>query len=310
MPFVEANRSVKTSRSQDADLALVDREVVDVRAPLRSCLPSGTEPSVTTASFIGLRRGNGARRLSGQLILNADDWGRDRLHTDQAIDCIVRKTVSSVSAMVFMEHSERAAAIALELGIGAGLHLNLTTPFSSQTCPTRLLEHQRLLSEFLLRHRFAPAIFHPGLIHSFKYVVLAQLEEFHRIYGAAPQRFDGHHHMHLCANMLVAGLLPEGSIVRRNFLFRNGEKGMSNRLYRRIVDRILARKYRLVDFFGSLSPINPADRLQRIISLAHHLVVELSVHPADPEEYRFLSGGEIFSRIGDVKIASRFAPLR
>ena len=47
----------------------------------------------------------------------ADDWGRDRETTERTLECFNQGAVSSVSAMVFMEDSERAAAIALERGI-------------------------------------------------------------------------------------------------------------------------------------------------------------------------------------------------
>ena len=214
-----------------------------------------------------------------------------------------------MSAMVFMEDSERAASIVRESEADAGLHLNFTAPFTSGNCPTPLLERQQQIAKYLQRHRFAQALFHPGLVSSFEYVVSAQLEEFERIYGTTPQRFDGHHHMHLCANMLMAGLLPAGSIVRRSFSFRNGEKGMGNRVYRQVVDRILARKHRVVDFFGSLSPVNPTERLQRIFSLARHSVVELEAHPTNQEEYQFLMEGELFNQIGTTRLAPRFASL-
>src|SRR5580704_8891452 len=64
----------------------------------------------------------------GLLILNADDWGRDRETTERIFDCVRRGTVSSVSAMVFMQDSERAAGIAREANVDAGLHMNFTTP--------------------------------------------------------------------------------------------------------------------------------------------------------------------------------------
>src|SRR5271167_1397805 len=60
----------------------------------------------------------------GLLIINADDWGRDHETTERTLRCILRGAVSSVSAMVFMGDSERAAAIAKENAIHAGLHLN------------------------------------------------------------------------------------------------------------------------------------------------------------------------------------------
>jgi chitin disaccharide deacetylase len=247
---------------------------------------------------------------SGLLIVNADDWGREPLTTNRILECAVRGAVSSVSAMVFMEDSERAAALARERGIDVGLHLNFTTSFSGRACPTRLVERQRELTRYLVRHRFAPVVFHPGLIRSFDSVVAAQLDEFRLLYGADPTRLDGHHHMHLCANVLFRGLLPAGTLVRRSFSFQPGEKSAMNRLYRRFVDGMLARRHRVVDFFFALAPLEPPDRLQRIFSLARHFVLEVETHPVNPEEYRFLAGGEIFRRTGDVRIASPSVVLR
>ena len=55
------------------------------------------------------------------LIINADDWGRTCDTTDRTIECFRSNGVSSVSAMVFMEDSERAAMIAQEHAIETGL---------------------------------------------------------------------------------------------------------------------------------------------------------------------------------------------
>jgi predicted glycoside hydrolase/deacetylase ChbG (UPF0249 family) len=243
----------------------------------------------------------------GHLIINADDWGRDFETSRRILDCVRHGTISSVSAMVFMDDSERAAMKALEGGVDAGLHLNLTTPFSAPGCPTRLAQRQQKLGAYLRKYRLAQVIFHPGLRNSVEYVVAAQLEEFNRLYGAAPARIDGHHHMHLCANVLLPKLLPAGTIVRRNFSFRRGEKSAGNRLYRKLVDHQLARRHRITDFFFSLSPIEPEDRFAWIASLARKYVVEVETHPAEPEEYSFLMGSELFRRLGDLKIAPRFA---
>ncbi len=237
------------------------------------------------------------------LIVNADDWGRDPQTTGKILDCALRGAVSSVSVMVFMEDSERAAMLARERGIDAGLHLNFTTSFSASGCPAGLVERQQELRRYLRRHRLAQVVFHPGLIRSFEYVVAAQLDEFRRLYGVDPDRLDGHHHMHLCTNVLLGGLLPPGTLVRRNFSFQHGEKSLWNRLYRRLVDGMLARRHRMVDFFFSLAPLEPPGRLQRIFSLARQFVVEVETHPVNPEEYRFLVAGEIFRQIGDVRIA-------
>lgn len=248
-------------------------------------------------------RGAAETLSTGFLILNADDWGRDPLTTNRILECSMRGSVSSVSAMVFMEDSERAGALARQRGIEAGLHLNFTTPFSSASCPAGLLERQQQICRYLLRHRLAQVVFHPGFIRSFEYLVAVQLDEFRRVYGADPERLDGHHHMHLCANVLLQRLLPPGTIVRRNFSFERGEKSLWNRLYRKTVDRSLARRHRLVDFFFSLPPLEPPERLQRIYSLANRFVVELETHPVNPREYTYLTEGEIFRHSAGVRLA-------
>lgn len=243
----------------------------------------------------------------GRLIVNADDWGRDRHTTDRILECVLHKALSSVSAMVFMEDSEPAAAMALEKGIDCGLHLNFTTPFSAPSCPPALLKHQHRLSVFLRRHRYAQVLFHPALAGSFEYVVAVQLDEFERLYGARPSRIDGHHHMHLCSNVLFGGLLPFGTVVRRSYTFRSGEKSWVSRVYRRFVDRWLSRRHRLTDYHFSLPPFEPPDRLQRIFSLARQSVVEVVAHPIKPEELCFLAGGEIFRWIDGCQIAPSYA---
>ncbi|HYW38874.1 MAG TPA: ChbG/HpnK family deacetylase [Terriglobales bacterium] len=248
-------------------------------------------------------------RHTGFLIVNADDWGLDRETTDRTLECISQRTVSSVSAMVFMEDSERAAAIAGERRIDAGLHLNFTTLFSASRASSALLEHQRRISGYL-RNRFAQVIFHPGLAQSFRYVAAAQRDEFHRLYGAEPCRYDGHHHMHLCANVLWQGLLPARTQVRRNFSFQAGEKGLMNCLYRRAIDRILARHHFLTDFFFALPSLDCPGRLDRICSLARTFTVELAAHPVRPEEYRLLTEGEVLRRAPGSPIAAGFTAAR
>lgn len=254
---------------------------------------------------INSSEGRNGGSSNAALIINADDWGRDRENTDRIHDCVRRGTVSSVSAMVFMEDSERAAETAREKDIDAGLHLNFTTTFSGENCPRPLREHQRKVAEYL-RNYFARIIYHPGLTRSFEYVIAAQRDEFQRLYGKAPERLDGHFHMHLCANVLFGKLLPPDTIVRRNFSFARGEKGSINRGYRRVLDYLLARRHRIVDFFFALSPLEPLERLQRIFALGRQFVVELETHPVEPKEFRFLMSEEVLAQAGTLQIARKF----
>jgi predicted glycoside hydrolase/deacetylase ChbG (UPF0249 family) len=246
---------------------------------------------------------NQERRRTGLLVINADDWGLDRQTTDRILACALRQRISSASAMVFMEDSERAAELGRDSGITTGLHLNFTTPFSSRGCSTVLVEQQREIVAALRRSRFSGALFHPGLRRSFEYVVAAQLEEFERLYGAPAARLDGHHHMHLCPNVLWAGLLPEGATVRRSFSFLRGEKSALNRLYRSVVSRILARRHVITDYFFSLAPLEPLTRVQHIFSLASTFTVEVETHPAVMAEYDFLMADDMLRLTKDIHLA-------
>jgi len=257
-----------------------------------------------TASVDAIAR-DGAPISAGRLIVNADDWGRDRETTERMFECVRLGAVSSVSAMVFMQDSERAAGVAREHGVDAGLHLNFTGPFSAANSSSRLLEHQRSVARYLAGNPFARGIYNPWLGGSFQYLVAAQIEEFTRLYGVEPQRVDGHHHMHLSANVLLGGLLPPGIIVRRHFSHESREKALRHRVFRRFTDAILTRRFRVANFFFSLPPLFPA-RLQQIFSLAGRSVVEVETHPVNPDEYRFLAEGEFFRLAGDSRVAHSY----
>lgn len=264
----------------------------------------GREPAITQYGSQPLMDERQDHRR-GALIINADDWGRDRNTTDRTLECIQRGSVSSVSAMVLMEDSERAATVAREHGIDAGLHLNFTTPFSAADCPAQLLECQRKVATYL-RNPLALGLFNPLLVRSFEHLVAAQRDEFRRLYGTDPNRYDGHHHMHLSANVLIGGLLPSGTLVRQHFSYEPREKAIRNCVFRKLTTMLQFRRYRAVDYFFPLPPIAPPDRLHKIFSLAGRFVVEVETHPVNPEEYLFLAGGDLFRWVGDCPIAPRF----
>jgi predicted glycoside hydrolase/deacetylase ChbG (UPF0249 family) len=238
------------------------------------------------------------------LIINADDWGRTRAETEAAWECWRGGSVTSVSAMVFMEDSERAAEVARDHAIDAGLHLNLTEPFTGASVPASLSLPFALISRFLTRSKYSQVIYHPLLRRAFRDVCQAQLKEFHRIYSAWPSHLDGHQHMHLCANILWGGILPRGAKVRRSFSFWPKEKSALNRGYRSWVDWQLARRHRLTDFFFDLSQSQEGGRLDRVAALSAQFAVELMTHPIRPREFRCLMEQYQPGWWTDVKLAS------
>lgn len=298
---------------RSASVAVSRDEPTPQNAP-RSSGPEDTQSGAVSMTNLmkdsGLTKGAtesaGSRSTAGwgpSIIVNADDWGRDRENTDRTLDCVLRGAISSASAMVFMEDSERSATLAKEHALDCGLHLNLTAPFSAPQSPARLRDRQRRLGRFLRSQRLAPVLYHPFLAKSFEYVVKTQLEEFERLYGAPPRRIDGHHHMHLCANVVGQRLLPAGTIVRRNFSFGPGEKGAFNRWYRARQDKHLARRHRMTDFFFSLPPLEPRSRLRRVFTLARTFDVELETHPVNAVEFRYMMNGELMRDLGGVEVA-------
>jgi len=266
-----------------------------------------TAQLIEVSSPVNQNSRQGERITTGRLIVNADDWGRSVDVTDRIAECMLQKVVSSASAMVFMEDSERGAALASRENIDTGLHLNLTTEFSSSACPPRLREEQGKLIRFLSASRIYPAVYHPGLTRTFEFVVQSQLQEYARLYRKPPLRIDGHHHMHLCANVQIQKLLPKGTIVRRNFSFAPGEKNALNRFYRRWQDRRLAKRHRMTDFFFPLLPIDRPGRLETIVALANRFTVEIETHPVNRNEYDFLIAGFLARKAWNIGVSSSYS---
>jgi predicted glycoside hydrolase/deacetylase ChbG (UPF0249 family) len=242
------------------------------------------------------------------LIINADDWGRSRMETDAALRCFQHGAITRVSAMVFMEDSERAADIAKTAGIDVGLHVNLTEAFVTSVPSHAVVDAQSRTAGFLKSNKYAQILYHPLLRDAFRDTYCAQADEFVRLYGKAPSHVDGHQHMHLCANMLVDGIIPIGQKVRRNFSFKSAEKGWLNRTFRRVSDWWLSRNYHLTDYFFALSQHLSIAALDRVILLSKTSSVELMTHPTQQDEQTFLVGA-VCERLAREKSADIYANL-
>jgi chitin disaccharide deacetylase len=238
------------------------------------------------------------------IIINADDWGRWRSETDAAMKCFLKGTITSVSAMVFMKDSRRAAALAKEAGLAVGLHLNLNQLFTDSGAPKRLIERQQCIARFLNRSKYSRALFHPLLTNKLDFVFQAQLEEFVQLYGTVPSHLDSHHHLHLCSNMLFGRVIPQGLKVRRTFSFWPGEKGPLKRAYYDAVNRWLRSRYVVTDYFFSLEQCMETQHMEQVLCLARQSSVELMTHPTLLPEYRFLQSDECLKWLEQMRRGS------
>jgi len=238
------------------------------------------------------------------LIINADDWGRSVEETDAAFRCYKEGRITSVSAMVFMEDSQRAADLAKENNLEVGLHLNLTERFTAKSCPSLLGRDQERIAHFLRSGKLSQILYNPFLRKEISYSYKAQAAEFERLFARRPSHVDGHHHMHLCGNILWSSAIPTGTRMRPNFSFWSGEKSWLNRTYRALVDQWLCRRYKLADYFFDLSQSIRERKLERVIALAKSNTVELMTHPIIRMESEYLMSDQFRAILERLEVGS------
>lgn len=212
------------------------------------------------------------------LIINADDFGKDTVTTDNIVQCFRNNRITSTSAMVFMKDSERAASTGVEDNLEVGLHLNFDEQLTGSVPAGPMKEYHDRVATFLTRSKFSQVIYNPLLTRQFDYLYKSQYEEFLRLYRRPPTHINGHHHMHLCTNMLFDKIIPSGFRVRRSFTFMKGERNIANRLYRRIVDTLVMQRFITTDMFFAAIPSESVSVLKRKAGLAKSRTVELMLH--------------------------------
>ncbi len=230
------------------------------------------------------------------MIVNADDWGRTREETEAAKSCIDAGLVTAIGVMVFMEDSELAAELAKSTTVEIGLHLNLCETLSGKNVPGNVFRAHQRVARFLESSKYALIFYHPFLTKQFRIVYEAQVQEFFRLYGRYPAFLNGHKHRHLCTNMLLDEIIPHAFRIRRSFSFWAGDKSLPNRLYRRLVDSWIKRRYTLTNYFFSLRYCLAENRMPKVEEMAHRGTVELMVHPVNPEEAEYLKS-EAFAKM-------------
>ena len=238
------------------------------------------------------------------LIVTADDYGRERHATDSILLCGARGRVTSASAMVFMQDSKRAADLAADSPMEFGLHLNFTEPLNGANVPGLLRFHHDRTRRFLSLHRLAPVLYNPGLQQSFRIVFEEQRDEYEKQYGVLPHFYNGHHHMHLSANVLLGGLIPGSSRIRNTFTFEVGERSPFNRVYRGWLRRWIRARYTTTDSFYAMAPAHDLGRIRSLITRSHTEVVELETHPEDAAEAGLLQSVQYDELLKDAQLGS------
>jgi predicted glycoside hydrolase/deacetylase ChbG (UPF0249 family) len=183
------------------------------------------------------------------------------------------------------------------------LHLNFSEPFCKSITAELRYSQGRLIA-FLRRSPYLKVIYNPFLARHFEYVFKAQFEEFLRIYGKKPSHVDGHHHFHLCSNILFGNIIPSGMRVRRNYSYSRSDKPWPNRLCRGIADILLKRNYASTDYFFAMPEIDQINRLQAIMELADKASVELMTHPAEASDFSILMGEDLLRFLSGVRLGT------
>lgn len=246
------------------------------------------------------------------LVVNADDLGHDRATSDAILAAFARGAITSATAMVLMEDSERGFGLASEAELPIGLHLNLMEPYSGNALdPADRAEQAWAVERFQASFagRWAPS---PRLMRVARRCVRQQLAEFERLRGAPPTHVDGHQHGHLSTPALWELSRAEAPAIRSSFTFRKGEKPPHKLALRSVLNRGIASRFPTTDRFHSIRDLHPAfggHGIEAVIAEARELDVEVMCHPGLADEYEVLTSEEWLRSISSVPTGS-FADLR
>jgi predicted glycoside hydrolase/deacetylase ChbG (UPF0249 family) len=223
--------------------------------------------------------------------------------TDVTLEYFRAGTVTSATAMMWMEDTERAAELALDAGLPTGLHLNLTQPFEGASAPPQVRERQLRLTERFQNLALLRWIYDPRMSGLVKSVVADQFERFQELYGRAPTHVDGHRQAHLALNVVLGSVLPEGIMLRR-------AKTMRETPPRRLRHALVSRRFHTTDVMlpiGDLYGDGP-ERLPERLAVAREHTVEVMTHPAWKQDREWLGSSEWAAAVSELPVGS-FADL-
>jgi len=231
--------------------------------------------------------------LSGTpiLIVNADDFGRDEQATDRTLAAFREGRLSSATAMVNMDDSERAAQLAREAGLPVGLHVNLTDPFTAAEVPAGARERQLLACRLFAGRRFRLRSwsYDPRVQSKVDSAVADQVERFEALFGARPDHLDGHKHVHSCPNVALAAPLKPIRCMRNGLRAWPSGRGVAGTL--RALRRVLTyRRFVTTRYFFDIDKLfRDRDTMAARVGVASETSVEVMVHPGFPHERESLS---------------------
>lgn len=228
---------------------------------------------------------------AGLLIINGDDWGASEPTTDGILSCVGVGAVTSVSGMVFMADSVRAAEVARTADLAVGLHLNLTHPFDGPRLDPAVRDRQaRIVAK--LASGDGPRLDRlPSWVAELGSCIADQLGEFRRLYGRPPSHLDGHEHVHHSPAIVLSPALEAGLKIRPPFTFTPSEKPLVNRMLRSVAKRAERVRFRTPSYFFSLRDMHPrlgGRDLEEKLALSSGSSVEVMTHPSWQDEHEIL----------------------
>jgi predicted glycoside hydrolase/deacetylase ChbG (UPF0249 family) len=227
-------------------------------------------------------------RERGLLIVNADDFGGNRLATDRILECFGALAITSTSAMMYMSDSTRAASIACSHELPVGLHLNLTQPFEALDAPEIVRARQKLVVRHFAGNRLQRISYNPRLARLVRQCIVDQLACFRALYRRDPTHIDGHNHAHLSPTVLMA--LPKGTITRTAERAPGANRGMGATA-RRARQAFIAHRHLTTEYFLAIDRLEgspEAEGIERLLAPADRATVEIMTHPDRDSDYRLL----------------------
>lgn len=230
----------------------------------------------------------------GLLVVNADDLGLTEADTDSIFESFEAGVISSATALVWMRDSMRAAALARQSALPLGLHLNLIEPFTADNVPARVAETQLRVVERLRAGGPARYLYHRSWATDFERCISDQVAQFTQLYGCPPTHFDGHRHMHLVPNAIVARALAPLAKSRRPVNRTADESRPVKRAAREVLFQVMRRRFQTTRWCFSIRALEPSlggPATPERLSLASHTSVEVMVHPGWADEREVLLSG-------------------